>query len=70
MQKALDSPDLKAQIKGRSLGVLRGNKAHAEILVEIRNVHDVGEAYRIRFHEKRQRDAERIAAGILKYAKG
>ena len=69
MQKALDSPDLKAQIKGRSLGVLRGNKAHAEILVEIRNVHDVGEAYRIRFHEKRQRDAERIAAGILKYAK-
>jgi N-acetylmuramoyl-L-alanine amidase len=68
MQKALDGPNLKAQIKGRSLGVLRGNKANAEILVEIRNVHDVGEAYLLRFHEKRQRDAERIAEGILKYA--
>jgi N-acetylmuramoyl-L-alanine amidase len=69
MQKALDHPDLKAQIKGRSLGVLRKNYAHAEILVEIRNVHEVGEAYRLRFHEKRQRDAEGIVDGILRYAR-
>ncbi len=70
MQKALDHPDLPAQIAGRNLGVLRKNRAHAEVLVEIHNVHDKGEAYRLRFHKNRQEDAERILKGVLDYAAG
>jgi N-acetylmuramoyl-L-alanine amidase len=68
MQKALDQPDMRAQIQGRSLLVLRNNKAHAEILVEVHNVHDKGEAYRLRFHRTREEDADRIVKGILTYA--
>ena len=70
MRKALDRPDLPAQIAGRNLGVLRNNRAHAEVLVEIHNVHDKGEAYRLRFHKNRQGDAERIVKGALAYAAG
>ncbi len=70
MQKALDQPNLPAQPKGRSLGVLRNNKAHAEILVEIRNVHDMGEAWALRFHKNRQKDADRIVKGIRNYVEG
>ena len=69
MQKALDEPNLPAQIAGRSLAVLRDNRAYAEILVEIRNVHDKGEAWALRFHRNRQKDAERIVKGVLEYAK-
>lgn len=68
MQKALHHPDLPAQIMGRNLGVLRNNRAYAEILVEVHNMHDRGEAYRLRFHKNRQRSAERIVKGILNYA--
>jgi N-acetylmuramoyl-L-alanine amidase len=70
MRKALDQRDLPGQIAGRSLGVLRDNRAHAEILVEIHNVHDKGEAYRLRFHKIRQGDAEKILKGVLNYASG
>ena len=70
MLKALDQPDMPAQIQGRSLAVLRNNRAHAEILVEVHNVHDKGEAYRIRFHRTREVDADRIVKGILNYAAG
>jgi N-acetylmuramoyl-L-alanine amidase len=69
MQKALYHPGLIAQISGRNLAVLRGNQAQAEILVEIRNVHDKGEAWALRFHDKRDPDAERIFSGILNYVK-
>jgi N-acetylmuramoyl-L-alanine amidase len=69
MQKALHHPGLSAQIAGRNLAVLRGNQAQAEILVEIRNVHDKGEAWALRFHDKRDPDAERIFSGILNYVK-
>ncbi|MDA0748065.1 MAG: N-acetylmuramoyl-L-alanine amidase [bacterium] len=68
MQKALDSPDLPAQLQGRSLWVLRNNQAQAEILVETHNVHDKNDAYRIRFHKNRKEAAERIVQGILDYA--
>ena len=67
MQASLDQPDIPAQIKGRNLAVLRENRAYAEILVEIRNVHDIGEAWLLRYHERRQEDAERIVKGILNY---
>ncbi len=70
VRKALEQPNLPAQLKGRNLGVLRNNRAHAEILVEIRNVHDMGEAWALRFHKNRQRDADRIVNGILSYVKG
>ncbi len=70
MRKALDQPDMPAQLQGRSLGVLRGNRAHAEILVEVYNVHNVHEAYRIRFHRRREKKVDRIVKGILNYTKG
>ena len=70
MERALDLPDVPAQIGGRNLAVLRGNLAQAEILVEIRNVHDKGEAWALRSHKMRDFDAGRIFRGILNYAKG
>ncbi len=69
MRKALDSSDLPCQIRGRSLGVLRNNRAYAEILVETHNVHDKNDAYRLRFHKNRQRAADRIVEGILAFAR-
>ena len=69
MERALDLPDVPAQIGGRNLAVLRGNSAQAEILVEIRNVHDKGEAWALRSHKIRDSDAGRIFRGILNYAK-
>ena len=68
MERALDLPDVPAQIGGRNLAVLRGNLAQAEILVEIRNVHDKGEAWALRSHKIRDSDADRIFRGILNYA--
>lgn len=68
MRKALHHPDIPALIRGRNLGVLRNNRAYAEILVEVHNMHDRGDAYRLRFHKNRQRCAERIVKGILNYA--
>lgn len=69
MQKTLDHPGLASQIGGRNLAVLRNNTAHAEILVEIRNVHDQGEAWALRFHSRREEDADRIFQGVLNYVK-
>lgn len=69
MERALDLPDVPAQIGGRNLAVLRGNLAQAEVLVEIRNVHDKGEAWALRSHKIRDSDADRILRGILNYAK-
>ena len=69
MERALDLPDVPAQIGGRNLAVLRGNLAQAEILVEIRNVHHKGEAWALRSHKIRDSDADRIFRGILNYAK-
>lgn len=69
MQKALHHPGLPAQIAGHNLAVLRGNQGQAEVLVEIRNVHDIGEAWALRFHDKRDLDAERVFSGILNYVK-
>lgn len=69
MERALDLPDVPAQIGGRNLAVLRGNLAQAEILVEIRNVHHKGEAWALRSHKMRDSDADRIFRGILNYAK-
>ncbi|MDA0710690.1 MAG: N-acetylmuramoyl-L-alanine amidase, partial [bacterium] len=67
MQKTLDHPGMPAQIGGRNLAVLRNNNASAEILVEIRNVHDQGEAWALRFHSRREEDADRIFQGVLNY---
>ena len=69
MQEALNHPGSPAQIGGRNMAVLRGNQAQAEILVEIRNVHDKGEAWALRFHKNREPDADRIFQGMLDYAK-
>ena len=69
VQRALDQRSLPSQIGSRNLAVLRGNRAHAEVLVEIRNVSFIEDAWALRFHEKRQKDAERIVKGILAYAK-
>ena len=68
MSRALDSPTVPAQIGGRNMAVLRGNRARAEVLVEIRNVSFVGDAWALRFHETREEDAERIVRGVLDYA--
>ena len=57
------------KLGARNLAVLRNNSAHAEVLVEVRNVHDTGEAYALRFHDKREEDVDRIFQGILNYAK-
>lgn len=70
MQRALDHPSAPSQIGGRNMAVLRENRASAEILVEIRNVSFVGDAWALRFHENRQEDADRIVKGVLDYAKG
>ena len=69
MRSALNRPDLPARIQGRNLAVLRNNLAHAEILVEVHNVHDKGDAWRIRRHTRREQNAERVVNGILAYAK-
>jgi N-acetylmuramoyl-L-alanine amidase len=69
MRSALNHPDVPARVQGRSLWVLRNNSAHAEILVEIHNVHDMGDAYRIRYHKDRERNAERLVNGILAYTR-
>jgi N-acetylmuramoyl-L-alanine amidase len=69
VRRALDQRSLPSQIGSRNLAVLRGNRAHAEVLVEIRNVSFIEDAWALRFHEKRQEDAERIVKGILAYAK-
>ena len=69
MRSALNQPDLPAKVQGRNLWVLRNNLAHAEILVEIHNVHDKSDAYRIRHHKDRERNAQRLVNGILTYAK-
>lgn len=69
MRSALHQPSLPAQDRGRNLAVLRNNLAHAEILVEVHNVHHENEAYRIRYHKNRQHHAKKIVKGILAYAR-
>jgi len=70
MVSALNQTRIPCQIAGRNLAVLRNNRAYAEILVEIRNVHDKGEAWALRFHKNRQTDADRIVDGVLNYVRG
>ena len=69
MQQALDRPSEPSQIGARNLAVLRDNRAAAEILVEIRNVSFKRDAWALRFHDERQKDAERIVRGVLNHAK-
>ena len=69
MQGALDHRSVPAQLGARNMAVLRGNKAAAEVLVEIRNVSFKGDAWALRFHDRRQDDAGRIVKGVLDYAK-
>ena len=69
MKRSLDQRALPSQIGSRNLGVLRGNRSHAEIMIEIRNVSFIEDAWALRFHEKRQEDAARIVNGILAYTK-
>lgn len=67
VRRALDSRSASSQIGSRNLAVLRNNQARAEILVEIRNVAFVGDAWALRFHKTRSEDADRIVKGILDY---
>ncbi len=69
MRSALHQPDMPAQERGRNLAVLRNNLAHAEILVEVHNVHHQHEAYQIRYHKDRQHHAKKVVSGILAYAR-
>ena len=69
MRSTLHRRDLPARIQGRNLAVLRNNLAHAEILVEVYNVHYTHDAYQIRYHKHRERDANRLVNGILAYAR-
>ena len=69
MSSALRQPNLPARIQGRNLAVLRNNLAHAEILVEVHNVHDKDDAYLLRYHKYRERNADRLVNGILAYAR-
>ena len=69
MRSVLHQPDMPAGDRGRNLAVLRNNLAHAEILVEVHNVHHQHEAYQIRFHEDRQQHAKKVVSGILAYAR-
>lgn len=69
MRSALHQPDLPAKDRGRNLAVLRNNSAHAEILVEVHNVHYKRDAWLLRYNKDRQRDAERLVNGILAYAR-
>lgn len=69
MRSVLHRPDLPAGERGRNLAVLRNNLAHAEILVEVHNVHHKHEAWLIRRHPIREQNADRVVKGILAYAK-
>ena len=69
MQQALNESSLPAQISGRNMAVLRDNRAYAEVLIEIRNVHDKGEAWALRSHKMRKKDVERIYGGVMDYVK-
>ena len=68
MQSALNHRTVPSLIGSRNMAVLRDNRASAEILVEIRNVSSKDDAWALRFHEKRQEDADRIVRGVLDYA--
>lgn len=54
----------------QNLAVLRDNPAHAEVLIEIRNLHYPGNSWAIRYDKLREQDAEFITEGILSYAEG
>lgn len=69
MRSALHQANLPAGDRGRNLAVLRNNLAHAEILVEVHNVHHTHEAWLIRRHPIREQNADRVVKGILAYAK-
>lgn len=58
----------KSRIRGRNLGVLRGNEADVAVLLEVRNLSYKYEAWALRFEQLRQRDAEKIVKGLLDWA--
>jgi N-acetylmuramoyl-L-alanine amidase len=69
VQRALDHPSVASQIGTRNMAVLRDNRSRAEILIEIRNVSVIDDAWALRFYGKRQEDADRIVKGVLDYVK-
>jgi LysM repeat protein len=54
--------------RGRNLGVLRGNVADVDVLVEIRNLAYPSQAWALRYEKLRQRDAEKMVKGILDWS--
>ncbi|HJP30017.1 MAG TPA: LysM peptidoglycan-binding domain-containing protein [Candidatus Latescibacteria bacterium] len=56
--------------RGQSLAVLRHNPAGVKVLVEVRNLAYVDNAWALRFEQLRHRDAEKIVKGVLDYARG
>ena len=54
--------------RGRNLGVLRGNAADVEVLIEIRNLAYPSQAWALRYEKLRQRDAEKMVKGILDWS--
>lgn len=58
-----------AYIKGKDLFVLRNNLMKYKLLIELRNVSSVKEAWALRFADMRQKDAEKVVKGILSFFK-
>jgi len=54
----------------QNLSVLRDNPAHAEVLIEIRNLHYPGNSWAIRYEKLREQDAQFITRGLINYAEG
>jgi len=59
-----------AHTRGQGLAVLRDNPAQYKVLVEMRNLAYVDHAWALRFGQLRQRDAEKLAKGLVDFARG
>jgi N-acetylmuramoyl-L-alanine amidase len=58
-----------ARTRGQPLGVLRDNPAQVKVLLELRNLAYIDQAWALRFEQLRQRDAEKVVRGVLEYAR-
>lgn len=57
-----------SRTRGFNLGVLRGNAADVEVLIEIRNLAYPSQTWALRYEKLRQRDAEKMVKGVLDWS--
>ena len=69
-RKLLPALGAGARVRGQALGVLRNNPAAVKVLIELRNLAHVDEAWVLRFAELRHRDAQKVVKGVLDYVQG